>query len=116
MQEIKAICSRAIVINKGEIVADYSDFSKIRAFDENSFHLEVEFAEAVKSEELEKLESITGVNAITDTRFTLIASNDIRSDIFDFAVQTKNKILTLKTVERSMEDVFRSLTLPDNGF
>jgi ABC-2 type transport system ATP-binding protein len=115
MQEIKAICSRVIVINKGEIVADYSDLSKIRAFDENSFHLEVEFAKAVNSEELEKLENITGVNSITDTNFTIIASEDIRSYIFDFAVKTENKILTMKTVERSMEDVFRSLTLPNNG-
>ncbi|MDR2841239.1 MAG: ATP-binding cassette domain-containing protein, partial [Paludibacter sp.] len=29
MQEIKAICNRVIVINKGEIVADYTDLQKI---------------------------------------------------------------------------------------
>ena len=115
MQEIKAICNRVIVINKGEIVADYSDLSKIRAFDENSFHLEVEFAEPVKVESLEKLENVSSVNAISETHFTLIASEDIRSNVFDFAVKAKNKILTLKTVERSMEDVFRELTLPNNG-
>jgi len=110
MQEIKAICNRVIIINKGEIVADYSDLSKISAFDENSFSFEVEFTEAVKVESLKNLENITEVTAITDTHFTLVASMDVRSDVFDFAVKTKNKILTIKTVERSMEDVFRSLT------
>ena len=110
MQEIKAICNRVIIINKGDIVADYSDLSKIRAFDENSFHLEVEFAKPVESGELEKIENMIEVKAITNTHFTLVASSDIRSEIFDFAVKTKNKLFTIKTVERSMEDVFRELT------
>jgi ABC-2 type transport system ATP-binding protein len=115
MQEIKAICNRVIVINKGNIVADYSDLSKIKAFSEDSLHFEVEFAEAVQSEKLEELEYITGVEAISDKHFTLIASTDIRADIFDFATKTNNKILTIKAVERSMEEVFRSLTLSNSG-
>jgi ABC-2 type transport system ATP-binding protein len=110
MQEIKAICNRVIVINNGEIVADYNDLSKIRAFDENSFHLEVEFAESVQPERLKELETITTIDIITDKHFILVASADIRADIFDFATKTNNKILTIKTVERSMEDVFRELT------
>lgn len=110
MQEIKAICSRVIIINKGEIVADYPDISKISLFDENSLHLEVEFLNSVEVTTLENIENITGVTAISTTRFTLIASADVRGAVFDFAVQTKNKILTLKTVERSMEEVFRNLT------
>jgi ABC-2 type transport system ATP-binding protein len=110
MQEIKAICNRVIIINKGEIVADYADLSKISAFDEKSFHVEVEFSEKVTPENLEKLENMIMVNTITGTHFRLISSADIRSDIFDFAVNTKNKIVTMKPVERSMEDVFRELT------
>lgn len=110
MQEIKAICNRVIVINKGNIVADYSDLSKIKAFSEDSLHFEVEFAESVQPDKIRELEYITGVEAISDKHFTLIASTDIRADIFDFATKTNNKILTIKAVERSMEEVFRSLT------
>jgi ABC-2 type transport system ATP-binding protein len=110
MQEIKAICSRVIIINKGEIAADYPDISKISLFDENSLHLEVEFLNDVDELTLKNIENITGVTTISGTRFTLIASADVRGAIFDFAVKTKNKILTMKTVERSMEEVFRNLT------
>jgi len=110
MQEIKAICNRVIVINNGEIVADYSDLSKIRDFAENDLHFEVEFAEAVQTEKLKELKNINAVKTITDKHFTIIASTDIRADIFDFATKTNNKILTIKAVERSMEEVFRSLT------
>ena len=111
MQEIKAICSRVIIINKGEIAADYPDISKISLFDENTLHLEVEFLNDVDELTLKNIENITGVTTISGTRFTLIASADVRGAIFDFAVKTKNKILTMKTVERSMEEVFRNLTV-----
>ena len=110
MQEIKAICNRVIIINKGEIVADYSDISNINLFDESNLHFEVEFAEKVKPQDLEKLENITVVKPISETHFTFIASADIRGTIFDFAVKTNNKILTINRIERSMEEVFRELT------
>ena len=111
MQEIKAICNRVIVINKGVIVADYSDLSKIKDFAEDSLHFEVEFSNAVSPEELDKINNISAVSRISDTHFTIIATTDVRGDIYDFAVLTNNKILMIKPIERSMEEVFKSLTL-----
>jgi len=111
MQEIKAICNRVIVINNGDIVADYSDLSKLKAFDEDSYHLEVEFANDVKMDLLEKLKNVTNVKQTATNHFIVIASGDIRSSLFDFAVATNNKILMINVIERSMEEVFKSLTL-----
>jgi len=111
MQEIKAICNRVIVINNGDIVADYSDLSKLKAFDEDSYHLEVEFANDVKIDLLEKLKNVTNVKQTAANHFIVIASGDIRSSLFDFAVATNNKILMINVIERSMEEVFKSLTL-----
>ncbi len=110
MQEIKAICNRVIIINKGEIVADYSDISKINLFDENNLQFEVEFLNVA---EITGIEGINAVSAKGKNTYTILASRDIRADIFDFAVKSGNKILTMKTVERSMEEVFRSLTAPN---
>jgi ABC-2 type transport system ATP-binding protein len=110
MQEIKAICNRVIVINKGEIVADYSGLSKIKTFAEDSLHFEVEFLNEVSAIELENLIDVTTVIKLNEKHFTIISTSDIRGNIFDFAVKTKNKILLIKEVERSMEEVFRSLT------
>lgn len=110
MQEIKAICNRVIVINNGDIVADYSDLSKLKAFDEDCYHLEVEFANNVKIDLLEKLENVTNVKQTATNHFIVVASGDIRSSLFDFAVATNNKILIINVIERSMEEVFKSLT------
>jgi ABC-2 type transport system ATP-binding protein len=110
MQEIKAICNRVLIINKGEIVADYSDISKISLFDEDNLQFEVEFLNEAKIDSLEKLNTVSAVTLIDKNHFSIVASTDVRSEIFDFAVKTKNKILMIKLVERSMEEVFRSLT------
>lgn len=110
MQEIKAICNRVLVINKGEIVADYADLSRINAFDENNFHFEAEFLNTVSLDDLKKISGVQSVKSVTDKSVSVIADMDIRAEIFDFAVQTNNKILMIKPLERTMEDVFRSLT------
>lgn len=107
MQEIKAICNRVIIINKGEIVADYPDISKLNLLDENQLQFEIEF---LNETNLVEIEGIISVKTTDNTRFEIIANNDIREDLFDFAVKTNNKILMIKPVERSIEDVFRSLT------
>ena len=110
MQEIKAICNRVIIINKGEIVADYPDISKISNFAENAQQFEVEFSDNISIEDLQKTEQIISISQITKNTFSITATDDIRTAIFDFAVSTNNKILSIKAVERSMEEVFRDLT------
>ncbi len=107
MQEIKAICSRVLIINQGEIVADYPDLSKINHYDENQLQIEVEF---LKETEISGIENINSIIPKGNNVFVVLSSTDIRDKLFDFAVKTGNKILMMKSVERSMEEVFRSLT------
>jgi ABC-2 type transport system ATP-binding protein len=107
MQEIKAICNRVLIISKGEIVADYPDISKINLFDDNQLLFEVEF---LNETEISEIENINSVSNKGNKIFSILATKDIRADIFDFAVKTNNKILMIRLVERSMEEVFRNLT------
>lgn len=107
MQEIEAVCNRVLIINKGEIVADYPDVKQIANFTNNDFHIEVEFLHPVENL---PMKSIKSAETSDNKSFVLSAENDIRQEIFDFAVAEKNKILTIKQIERKMEEVFRELT------
>ncbi|HPO66808.1 MAG TPA: ATP-binding cassette domain-containing protein [Paludibacteraceae bacterium] len=110
LQEIKAICNRVIVINKGEIVADYENFSKINNADKNHFQYEIEFSKAVEMEKLKNLSNIISIKTIHLSHFILSSSSDIRSELFNFAVENENPILTLKPIEKSLEEIFKELT------
>lgn len=110
LQEIKAICNRVIVINKGEIVADYENLSKINNADKNHFQYEIEFSKIVEMEKLKNLPTIISIKTIHLSHFILLSSSDIRSELFNFAVENENPILTLKPIEKSLEEIFRELT------
>lgn len=111
MQEIEAVCNRVIIISNGELVADYADVKEISNFGKNEFHLEVEFSNKLEKEALKSIKSIKNIETNDDIIFTVTSEKDIRSDIFDLAVKTNNKILTLKPLAKRMEEVFRELTV-----
>ncbi|NLI72592.1 MAG: ATP-binding cassette domain-containing protein [Bacteroidales bacterium] len=107
MQEIEATCNRMIIINKGEIVADYPDVKKLANFMENEFYVEVEFLNKVENLPIKSMKSVK----TTDNKiFRITAESDIRQELFDFAITTENKILMIKPLERKIEEVFRELT------
>lgn len=110
MQEIEAVCNRVIIINKGEIVADYPDVKQIANFAGNDYHIEVEFLNPVENL---PLKSIKSAETLDKKLYRISAEKDIRQEIFDFAVANNKKILMMRMQERKMEEVFRELTTPN---
>lgn len=106
MQEINAICNRVVIINRGEIVADYNDLHDLSIADRRDVRVEVEFLNVPDTATLPG----TVLKAYSDRHFVLSAQEDIRAALFDRAVTDGNKLLTLKPIENSMEDIFRKLT------
>ena len=111
MQEVKAICDKAIIINKGVIVAnDTIEFLQTHATEE--VNIFVEFAESVDAKLLQSIPNVLKVKSLGHNRWKLTTpiDSDIRQDLFQFAVTHK---LTLQELQReisSVEDVFQKLT------
>jgi len=110
MQEVKALCNRVIIINKGKIAADFEELSSIHSLNRDIFQVEVEFFKKPAAKDIENIPGVLKVNFLDETRLLIVASEDIRSEIFDFSVKQGNKILLMKLVEQEIEQVFRSLT------
>jgi ABC-2 type transport system ATP-binding protein len=109
MQEVEAICDRVIIINQGQIVAD--DSSKSIGHDKEEYLVvRVEFNAEPNVNSLKKLESVTAVKLVSSTEFLLKSKTDIRDQIFQFSVENKLGVLTLQKEEKSLEEVFKSLT------
>jgi len=112
MQEVEAICSRVIIINKGILVADGSiDQLKGGQFAKKQTVL-VEFD---KNPDLEKLQKIPGVKKIEQLSPTIYivesnSNSDLRPSIFHFAVDNQLVLLSLQEQQQSLENVFQDLT------
>ncbi len=111
MQEVQAVCDRVIIINKGKIVADDQP-SNLQNLISGETLIEVEFERAVQESLLTSIGKISKLEKISDTHYIIYGSEsvELRKNIFAFAVQQNNPLLTLKQEERSLEDVFQQLT------
>ena len=112
MQEVEAVCTRVIIINKGILVADGSiDQLKGGQF----AHKQTVWVEFDKAPELEALQKIPGLLKIEQTgkaSFLTESENnlDLRPLLFQFAVANHLVLLTLKEQQQSLENVFQELT------
>jgi ABC-2 type transport system ATP-binding protein len=111
MQEVEAVCSRAIIINKGKIVADDLTENLHRLLINKNI-VTVEFSNSVTASLLKQINGVFQVSHRKDNIWELQANNDedVRSNIFNFAVQNKLTVLSMNKEDNSMEDVFHQLT------
>lgn len=111
MQEVQAICHRAVIINKGKIVAD-SLVENLKAISTEKMVIEAEFENPVEIGKIEGLENVTAVEKTKVSTYEITAntSEDIRNKISRLALENNWIILGLKVKENSLEEVFRELT------
>lgn len=112
MQEVEAICSRVIIINKGILVADGSiDQLKCGQFAQKQTVF-VEFDKTPNLEAIRKIQGLRKIESINSTTFIAESDSttDLRPALFHFAVQNQLVLLSLKEQQQSLENVFQDLT------
>ena len=109
MQEVEAICNRVVIINKGVIVADNSAYDL--QHDSKVQTVYVEFDSEVSKQELNKINHVKKVERVKGG-WLLETSEavDLRKIIAQHANKNGWLTLTLKTEEKSLEEVFKELT------
>lgn len=112
MQEVEAVCSRVLIINKGKLVADGS----IEQLKTGQFaQKQMVWVEFDKTPDMDALRNIPGIHKIEQTgKSSFLAESenniDIRPLLFQFAVSNGLVLLTLKEQQQSLENVFQELT------
>jgi ABC-2 type transport system ATP-binding protein len=111
MQEVEAICDRAIIIHKGRIVADDATKNLANTV-RNKNRITVEFSGKVTKEDINHLPGISSAEQVSENTWIIEteASRDIREDLFKLAVKKDSGILSLNKEEFRLEEVFQILT------
>jgi len=110
LQEVEAICDRVIIINQGEIVAD-DKLSSLQKGNKGNHVVIIQFKESIDKHLLEVLDDVSDVEQ-TNNKYKISTGNPevVRKQIFEFALQHNLNIVSLHSENRSLEDVFRTLT------
>ncbi|MBQ9860462.1 MAG: ATP-binding cassette domain-containing protein [Clostridia bacterium] len=123
LSEIEAVCDRIVVINDGKIVADDTTENLTARFSEDR-RLQVVVAGPAK-ETAELIAAIPGVekvtlqnskeNGVATFAVDIAEGADIRRDLFVRLAQKEWPLLYSKPLAMSLEDIFISLTMGQNG-
>lgn len=112
MQEVEAMCSRVMIVNKGKIVADGNTSELKQMFGKGS-SLQITFNSVPSQQHIAELSTMCKVEKKTDTTFMVSSEADmekLKEEVFKYAV-SKGLILTeMKSVEQSLEDIFKNVT------
>ena len=109
MQEVEAICDRVVIVNKGEIVADDKAVDLQQKAQVQTVY--VEFEGSVSRNQLSNIKSVSKVESLGEG--WLLESKDaidLRKVIAQFAQEYNVLTLTLRKEEKTLEEVFKTLT------
>ncbi len=111
MQEVEALCNRAIIINKGELVAN-DTIAHLRSRTLSESIVSVEFLESVTKQQLESIKGVKKVIQTSGKQWQLFADADadIRPEVSAFAVKNKLTLVGISKEQNSVQDIFQSLT------
>lgn len=109
MQEVEAVCDRAIILNKGRVVADDKTSQLTR---QAGITLVVEFDKSISRSQLTKIPQVEQVKPLEGNVWLLEsrADKDIRQELLRWAVQNNFTIQSMHQEAKSMEETFRTLT------
>ncbi len=110
MQEVTSMCSSAIVIANGKIVANDAITNLQKLHTDNT--LEVVFEKPVTIKQLSNLTNEKSIQAVSETTY-LFTTNDsdmLRKKIMQWSIQEDINIAAMHVASSSLESVFRKLT------
>ena len=110
MQEVEAICDKTIIVNKGVIVANETT-KELQQRNKQGIVVTVEFDKPVNKTQLEKLDGVLKTAQKSETVLVMeIKADNVRNNIFQFAMKHDLTVLTMQKETQSLENVFKSLT------
>ncbi len=110
MQEVEYLCDRVIIINKGKIVAD-RPIADLKELSLGTVY-QVEFDQEFTKTALRKIPGLVRLEELGNNKWLLEGRPDVdlRTKVFEFAVEQKAAVLEMKKRTASLEEVFKKLT------
>lgn len=111
LQEVESICDRVIIINKGNIVAD-DTLSNLQQDNKNSHVVVVQFGGHVDEELLKNMAGVDDLEKVSNQYHLRTQDPEkLKKLLLEFSLHNTLDIISLQSKSRSLEEVFRNLTM-----
>ena len=111
LQEVEAMCTRVIIINKGKIVAD-DQLGNLENAGNGMENVIVEFTEEIDPDLLNNLKGVEEAKIFGNGKWRIKTKNadETRKLILQLSLQHNLNIVSLQSEKNSLEKIFKDLT------
>lgn len=109
MQEVEAICNRAMIIDKGVIVADKS-IEELKSQNTSGFIFKVEFENEIDVEGLKGVSGVISITLKSERIVEIYSTEDNRALISRWSINQNNMITNMVKQDQTLEQTFQKLT------
>ncbi len=112
MQEVEAMCNRVMIVNKGKIVANGQP-GELKQIFSKGITLQVTFNKTLSKDQLSILGQLGETKQNSELTYTVTAASEeeqLKSDVFNFAVAQQLILTEMKPLEHSLEEIFKNVT------
>lgn len=121
LEEVEAVCSRAVIIDRGKIVANGTPQElKQKSHHAGAVTLQLLNGSSELKPKIDQLSGVERSTVIKELPFTIrvfprknVGSEDLSAALGKLAIQEKWQIQSLHTEEGRLDEVFRDITMPD---
>lgn len=108
MQEVQALCNRAIIIKEGRLVADQSVNELTE--EKEKFTIKIELEKQADLSFWSTHQEVNTLKLVTETEYLLETTRDIRKEILNWVTQNDVDLVGISLEKGNMEEVFHKLT------
>lgn len=108
MQEVQALCNRAIIIKEGKLVADQAVNELTE--EKEKFTIKIELEKQSDLSFWTTHQEVNTLKMVTETEYLLETTNDIRKEILNWVTQNDVDLVGISLEKGNMEEVFHKLT------
>jgi ABC-2 type transport system ATP-binding protein len=111
LQEVESICDRVIIINKGNIVAD-DTLANLQTGNKNSHIVVVQFGGNIDEARVRNIDGVDDLQEVANQYHVQTQDPEkLKKLLLEFSLQNNLDIISLQSKSRSLEEVFRNLTM-----
>lgn len=108
MQEVQALCNRAIIIKEGRVVAD-QNVNELTE-EKEKFTIKLELEKKADLSYWETQPTVNNLKEVSEKEYLLETTKDIRKEILHWVTENGVDLVGISLEKGNMEEVFRKLT------
>ena len=111
MQEIESVCTKAVILHQGQIVAN-GDLETLQRKESDNHFVSVTFRNPISETTLREITEAININRMTENKMVFETKNAdaLKKQLMELSLKWNEEIVSLNSEKQNLESVFRLLT------